>query len=224
MMSKQTFKNKTQKQKRKNRTNYPSLQSARVNEIYSTAFPREMKVTLRYTEFLTSTSTTALNFDQVMNLNSIYDPNRTGAGHQPQGYDQWALFYNRYRVDGCKISSTWTNAPTAGSTVSILANNDATAILDPIVINESPLGYTKGMTAGGPAVTISRNYDLAQLTGVTRAVYNADDRYSAPFGSSPTEVLVAHVGSWDAASYTYSYHIQMWFYVTLFDPIQLGTS
>lgn len=34
----------------------------------------------------------------VFRLNSLYDPNLTGVGHQPQGYDQMAQFYNTYRV------------------------------------------------------------------------------------------------------------------------------
>jgi len=32
------------------------------------------------------------------NLNSIYKPNRTYAGHQPYGHDTFAQLYNRYRI------------------------------------------------------------------------------------------------------------------------------
>lgn len=35
-------------------------------------------------------------------LNSVFDPNVTGVGHQPRGHDQWATLYRRYLVHGCK--------------------------------------------------------------------------------------------------------------------------
>jgi hypothetical protein len=198
--------------------------SAVPNQLYSASFPREMKVTLRYSEFFQSTSTVGLLHDQVMNLNSIYDPNRTGVGHQAQGYDQWALFYNRYRVDGAMLTVRFTNAPTSGAIFSILGNNDGSAMNDPSVITESPLSLTKAMAANGPAVTLQKYFDLANLNGVSRSVYNADDRYAAPFGSSPTEILVGHVGAWNASSYTYDYQVEVKYYVTLFDPLQLPLS
>lgn len=36
-------------------------------------------------------------------LNSLYDPDLTGTGHQPRGFDQLMAFYQRYRVYGCKM-------------------------------------------------------------------------------------------------------------------------
>lgn len=204
--------------------NQVTFRSAVPNELYSSSFPREMKVTLKYSEFFNSTSSAGLLLDQQMNLNSIYDPNRTGTGHQAQAYDQWALFYNRYRVDGCRVTVTWTVAPNLGATLCILGSNDTTSIVDPSIITESPMCTIGHMAAGGPAVRCTKYFDLAALNGVSRSVYNADDRYSAPFGSSPTETIIAHIGSWENSSFTYSFHVQMEFYTTLFDPVQLPLS
>ena len=39
----------------------------------------------------------------VFRLNSLFDPDFTGTGHQPQGYDNMALQYNRYIVYGVSI-------------------------------------------------------------------------------------------------------------------------
>lgn len=38
--------------------------------------------------------------EYVFNVNSVYDPDSTGTGHQPRGYDQYAGFYNAYIVRG----------------------------------------------------------------------------------------------------------------------------
>lgn len=39
----------------------------------------------------------------VFRLNSIFDPDVTGVGHQPAYHDQWSALYNKYRV----LSATW---------------------------------------------------------------------------------------------------------------------
>lgn len=43
----------------------------------------------------------------VFRLNSIYDPDQDGVGHQPAFHDQWADFYSKYRVLGCKYKITF---------------------------------------------------------------------------------------------------------------------
>lgn len=37
-------------------------------------------------------------------MNSLYDPDITSTGHQPNGYDQWINFYRKYAVYGVKAS------------------------------------------------------------------------------------------------------------------------
>jgi hypothetical protein len=60
---------------------------------------------MRYTEYLEldPTNAGAIEIHQ-FRANSIYDPNLTGAGHQPLGHDQWQTFYDRYTVIGSKIN------------------------------------------------------------------------------------------------------------------------
>lgn len=39
--------------------------------------------------------------------NSCNDPNEEGGGQQPQGFDQWMAFYEKYRVHGSKCMCTF---------------------------------------------------------------------------------------------------------------------
>jgi len=197
------------------------------NSLYAISFPRENKVIMKYLDLQSFTGTVSIANDRVYNLNSIFDPYLTGTGHQPQGYDQWANFYARYRVDACKAIVKYScDTSSFGTNITILGNNSSSAIIDPSVGAESPLAFTKVYAKGGPATIISHRYNLADLNGVTRSVYETDDRYQSQFGASPTEVLCLHVLTTDLnlESKAMAYTIELVYEVTLFDPIQLTLS
>lgn len=70
--------------------------------------PNIFKTSLHYRETILLSSTALLptafnNFS----MNSLFDPNRTGTGHQPYGFDQMTTFYNRYYVTGAKMICTF---------------------------------------------------------------------------------------------------------------------
>lgn len=67
--------------------------------------PRQMVVVLRYpfSDTVTLNAGNSYQYDWVFRGNSAYDPDQTGAGSQPTGYDQWCGFYGYYRVDRSKL-------------------------------------------------------------------------------------------------------------------------
>lgn len=67
--------------------------------------PRQKVVKLRYSQYgqLTNPGTGALVYQKFI-ANGIYDPDLTGTGHQPMGYDQMVLQYNHYIVLGSQIT------------------------------------------------------------------------------------------------------------------------
>ncbi len=197
------------------------------NQLFAASFPREMKVKMRYFELQSFTGTAGIANDRVYNLNSIFDPYRTGVGHQPQGYDQWSAFYGRYRVDACKAIVTFTGSTSgSGIIISIIGNNDSTVFNDPSVAAETPISITKHYASGGPSVVLTKMFNLAVLTGVTPTVYKSDDRYQALFSSNPSEILALHVCTTDlnTAAVPMSYTVDLIYEVTMFDPVQLPLS
>lgn len=64
------------------------------------AFPQSMKTKVRYTERIefTPTSTSVQQFQFLGN--GIYDPNVTGTGHQPRGFDEFMDIYQKFTVLG----------------------------------------------------------------------------------------------------------------------------
>ncbi len=222
------YKNKTKNNsqlRQNNRRNWPHMQSAIPNQIYANGFPREMKVKLVYfqTGYITTTSG-GIPYDYQFRLNSIFDPDYTSTGHQPLGRDQWAAFYGRYRVDSALVQATLSSPAPAQFT--ILANNSQASIVSQSEAEETPFCSTKQYAPGGSTCSITRHFDLPALNGVTRSVYESDDRYQASFSANPTEVLQLHVvmTAIDNSASAMYHSVKITYYCTLFDPIALTLS
>jgi len=73
-----------------------------------TGFPYYSKlVRLRYVEEISLDPVSGGLAYYTFRANSLFDPNLTGSGHQPRGFDQWATLYNHYTVIGAKCSATF---------------------------------------------------------------------------------------------------------------------
>lgn len=92
-------------------------------------FPKKIMMTHRYVEsFVNWGSTAGSVFKANISCNSLYDPNRYGAGHQPYYFDQLGAIYNHYTVIGSKITVKLTpiTQNTAPTFVGIFINDDTT--------------------------------------------------------------------------------------------------
>jgi len=216
------------KQNKPRKNNRRAGKTSLTNQMNAPSFPRTMSVKLKYTELINITLTTSLAFDYVFNLNSIFDPNRSGVGHQPQGHDQWANFYNRYRVDKahCKVLPLGSTS-THGQRYTIFPSNSTTGITAYDQASEMPYAQTAiCITTGATTGRLNTTYDMATLAGVNHTIYQADDRFQAAFGSSPTEAICLHVVVEDGAFSNPSvyYSVELTFDVILSDPVQLPLS
>lgn len=126
------------------------------------------------------------------NLNSIFDPNRTGTGHQPYAFDTLASLYNRYRVIACGWRIT---APsiTAIRQLGTIAANEALSFATFAELKENPRAKYVTQMSGGNAIVVSGKSYLPSLVGRTKAQYMADDRYQADTTTSPAELAILNV-------------------------------
>lgn len=76
-----------------------------------------VRTKLRYTERLTlNPGAAGVIAEQIYRANSLYDPNYTGSGHQPMGFDQIMLQYTNFVVLGSTITVEYVgNQSTANS-------------------------------------------------------------------------------------------------------------
>lgn len=132
------------------------------------------------------------------NLNSIFDPNRTGFGHQPYGHDTMATLYNRYRVIKC--SYVISGLAIGGSTgdqygiVAVLPANEVAAITGGVAeVQENPKCKFITQAPQDGSKVLKGTVSLPSLMGRNKAQYMADDRFQATFGTSPSELGVLNV-------------------------------
>lgn len=149
-----------------------------------TLLPDRIKTTLRYRQSITYTNSTGFG-SNCFSLNSIYDPNVTGGGHQPLGYDQWGAFYQQYEVKSSSIKAMIL-PPSLSCPVRfvIYPSTTSTTITDSKTAAEQPYARATviNSTVVSPGNTLRHRMSVRRLEGRNTASIN----FTAPFGSSPT--------------------------------------
>jgi hypothetical protein len=79
----------------------------------------------------------------------MYDPDLTGTGHQPMGYDQWSALYSQFQVlsSHCRLRGTDTSGTSAPSTLAVslcptISSTDINAY-QPTTVGELPYSKQK---------------------------------------------------------------------------------
>lgn len=127
------------------------------------------------------------------NLNSIFDPNRTGTGHQPYGHDTFQTLYNRYRVIKCTYNIVATSSTNYAVQVAAIPGNEEIAVATATEARENPRCRYVVQGVGSPLKVLKGTVHIPSLVGRTKAQYMADDRYQAQFGASPNELAILNV-------------------------------
>jgi len=73
------------------------------------------RVTLRYCDTIDFNASATTGAIQNFRANSIYDPDQTGTGHQPYGYDTLETLWNHYTVLALKIQIDYVSDASTGS-------------------------------------------------------------------------------------------------------------
>jgi hypothetical protein len=215
------------KSKKKGRSDYSGIMTVNADRAISSV-PDRMLVRMVYSQFFTTSSLATAT--QVFNLNSTFDPDRTGVGHQPLGRDNWVLFYNRYRVTAVDVEwqSCRVDSLTAGGVCCMFPNNNAAATTVDTCI-EQP--YAKWAIINSPTafgkVKLSLSLPLHKLVGRTIQQYMADDQLQALFSADPSEIIALNcaVVSIDGSSIIQTHNvIRITYHVELFDRFQLTQS
>lgn len=166
--------------------------------------------------------------------NSLFDPNSTGTGHQPMGFDQMMLFYEHYCVTRAKLLVEFINDDAAAK-VGVYLSPDAVSSTDVSKAIENGLIKTKvidsDVAAGGTGQRVTRmeiDVDIAKYLGKRSAQDLIDDsecRGSAT--ASPTEGVYFGVTGWGfpvANQMTVFFAVTIAFDAWFIEPRKLASS
>jgi hypothetical protein len=143
---------------------------------------------------------TGLATDYFYSANGIFDPDITGTGHQPIGFDQIMTFYEQYTVTRSSITCHFRNL--ADCNLSIALAPDATAVTDPNQHMENGLVVMKANSAfttenGFPFPELSLDCDVKGYFGqlTEREMLNDNSLYGTA-AANPTEQVYFAVANW----------------------------
>jgi hypothetical protein len=146
----------------------------------------------------------------VLRANDLFDPEFTGTGHQPMGFDQLMLWYNHFVVARARLKCTFINASASPASVCIRQDGDSTAVtvIDRILeIGGLAKGDLEFKGVSGSMRTLSLGVDIANLQGVDHLALTSDPSLQGSSAASPLEVTYFHVAAWSTLGATTSIQV-----------------
>lgn len=215
--------------KRRPKRKFRKRYSRRTPVLYrglSSAFPAQIYTKLVYNDFIDLSGGANPYQTYTFRLNSIYDPDYTGVGHQPMLRDELSAIYNRYQVTGCSAKVDWVVSTTAGSNLCCTLLPNVTASVP--TINESipelskSTSVTLGVPTGGNMARQRRYFNIKSI-GQNHDVGN----FQSLMSGNPSQQAFLHliVQSLDKVTVPDVYaKVELTYYVRLFDRIMLAQS
>jgi len=167
----------------------------------------------------------------------MYDPDVTGTGHQPMGFDQMMLFYEQATVMASRITVTFL-AGGNPARVGVYLSPDTTSITDPIRLVENGLMSTATLDqamVSGTGGTGSRKATITQTCNVpryfgrpnNRSLLNDDDLQTTA-ASNPAEQVYFGITCWNpyssSAGTLVDYEVLIFYDVVYHEPRKMTVS
>jgi hypothetical protein len=129
-------------------------------------------------------------------MNDVFDPDFSGGGLQPLGFDQYTALYGRYHVAKFRYEVTFSNTSAAPVFVGLYASPQSTLPAVAIawfVVNSTARTRCLGAVSGGNNTVVFRGtVNLPRVLGVTPQEYFADQDFGANTTSTPARVAYLH--------------------------------
>lgn len=202
---------------RKNKQNVVTGGGANVNtlvfEPWMPIFPASITKRLRYSTTCAIGATSgAITTTQVFRANDLFDPDYTGSGHQPMGFDQMMVWYNHFTVRKARIRVVAKNNASGSPTVCVRMDGNLTPItvIDRVVELGGCVTETLEAKGGyGANKVLELSVDIAQLQGVSPKTITADANLRGDAATSPVEITYFHICCWDTLGTTASVEVDV---------------
>ena len=179
-------------------------------------------------------STGVLGSIQKYNLNGLYDPDVTGAGHQPYGFDAMSTIYTRHKVNACKVELIISDPTIDSMSIAWLMTNpsntaDTIAGSSPYQIQERTMGGTTLLnSSGSQKVKKTFWFPMYKCANLSKLQFKADpDNFTGSDSGNPGSLCqfqfaVADLRGGSAGSVMIE--IKLHYFTTFYDRKVLATS
>jgi len=162
---------------------------------YNAIGPFRMPTVLQYVDqtYLLTGVVAGEVVENIFRLNSPYDPDLTGVGDQPRGFDEWMALYSWCTVLSTDVEITTTAGATVPMYLGFYPDSSATvaANADDALSRADKLVTVSATTGGVAQNTIKRHYEISRLVGRPVVPGNIDFRVST--GAGPAIPAYLHV-------------------------------
>lgn len=222
---------------RRRRTRRPVMSNRPISQLSSNIigkplFPKRIVVRMMYAEPQIGSinpGAAGVAASYVFRANSIYDPNFTGTGHQPMGFDQMMTMYQNFVVLGSKITCTFNNSDTTNHViVGIYLSSNSTVISDLSNLIENGNCVFSNLSdsdTSNSVVTLTKMHSPKKWFGVRNIV--DDDLFQGTSSADATNLSFYHCfaaanSASDPGSVGLSVRIE---YIVMFkEPVNLSSS
>lgn len=153
-------------------------------------FPDEYRCTLKYSMSRSMGGSTGAIIAQEFRANSLFDPDFTNAGHQPDFFDQLSLVYGRYYVKAAQIRCQFVNTSATMPIRFIVTASDQSISALGNMDNLDEAVYSKQVilpSINSPQQTVTSPM-LATSKMMGQKETEPDDNMYAAVGANPTDV------------------------------------
>lgn len=198
-------------------------------------FPDKIRTPFVYYQGLTNLASagTAPLVRHEFRASSLFDPDLTGAGLQPQHFDTWKALYNHYLVHAVKVVANFKNTSDVDMRVGIAIDAENSAwsgrnAFNMVTARRCKSKFLKARPAGQdyPRVSVTFYVYLKEFFGVKDMADN--DELSALVTADPAENAYLSIlsGSADSSTLTHSvdFDATITYYSEMFEPKTVFTA
>lgn len=185
---------------KKNYSRKKSSRKSRKMIRYSTpnVVPDKKVCKLRYVQTIPLDPSVQTASNWVFRANSLFDPDYTGTGHQPLGFDEMALFYDHYIVIGSKITAKFISIGSGSTTnccmVGVRLNDSSTVTASYQTVMEQANNRYKFLSNSGAlqSQTCTKTYSPRKFFGI-KDINDNRSLLGASMSANPNEDAMFHV-------------------------------
>lgn len=189
-----------------------------------------LRVRLPYAFSTTITEGAAgLGVSYSFRINDVFDPDFSGGGLQPLGFDQYTAMYGRYHVLGFRYEVEFIARTSVGSLVGAYFSPQSTlpaTATSWLVVNDTAKYKSVGWSSGSDNVKkISGRTDIARVFGVKPSEYRNDQDFSATTSNTPARAAYLHVWTKGISALAVNdFTIRLFYDVEFSQPVALSLS